>query len=174
MQELTMAISLYDVTIPMLSTALSNLDAILDKAIAHATAKKIDAKVLPDTRLIADMMPLSRQIQTACDSAKGAAARLAGIDIPKHEDNETTLPELKARIAKALAFINTVKPDQLTGAESREITLTFPGKTLKFTGQSYVTTFVIPNFFFHVTMAYALLRQNGVDIGKLDYIGKLE
>ena len=169
-----MAISLYDVTIPVLSAALTNLDGILDKAIAHATTKKIDSKVLAETRLIADMMPLARQVQTACDNAKGLAARLAGIDVPKHEDNETTLPELQARIAKTLAFLNTVRPEQLDGAESREIVLTFPGMTLKFTGHTYVTTFVIPNFFFHVTMAYAVLRQNGVDIGKGDYLGKIQ
>ncbi len=169
-----MAISLYDVTIPVLSAALTNLDAILDKGIAHATAKKIDSKVLADVRLIADMMPLARQVQSACDNAKGAVARLAGIDNPKYEDTETTLPELKARIAKTLEFIKTVKPEQLQGAETRDITLSFPSMSLKFTGHSYVTTFVIPNFYFHVTMAYALLRQNGVDIGKRDFLGKIQ
>ena len=169
-----MSIALYDVTIPVLCAALTNLDGILDKAIAHEAAKKIDAKVLPQTRLIADMMPFARQIQTSCDNAKGAAARLAGIDNPKHEDNETTLPELKARIAKTLAFLKTVKPEQINGAESREVTLAFPNMTLKFTGHSYVTTFLLPNFFFHVTMAYAVLRQNGVDIGKGDYMGKIQ
>ncbi len=169
-----MTISIYDVTIPVLSAALSNLDGIIDKAITHETAKKIDAKVLPQTRLIADMMPFARQIQTACDNAKGAAARLAGIDPPKHEDNETTLPELKARIAKTLAFIRTIKAEQLKDAESRDITLTFPSMTLKFTGLTYITTFVLPNFFFHVTMAYAVLRQNGVEIGKGDYLGKVQ
>lgn len=169
-----MSISLYDVTVPVLSASLTNLSAILDKSVAHAAAKKFDPNVLADTRLIADMMPLRRQIQTACDTAKGAAARLAGIDNPKHEDNETTLPELKARIAKTLDFLKTVTAQQLEGAESREITLTFPNMTLKFTGHSYVTTFVLPNFFFHVTMAYALLRQNGVELGKVDYLGKIQ
>src|SRR5216684_221785 len=148
-----MSVSLYDVSIPVLSLSLNNLAAILDKAASHAETKKVDPKALPAARLIIDMLPLSAQIQIACDTAKGAAARLAGIEIPKHADTEATLDELKARIAK---------------------TLQFPQSTLKFTGVNYLTNFVLPNFFFHVTMAYALLRKNGVDIGKRDFLGQIQ
>src|ERR1700680_1784799 len=140
-----MSVSLYDVSIPVLSLSLNNLAAILDKAASHAEAKKVDPKALPAVRLIADMLPLSAQIQIACDTAKGAAARLAGIEVPKHEDTEATLDELKARIAKTLQFINSVKPEQLQGAETREIVLKFPKNTLKFAGVNYLTNFVLPN-----------------------------
>jgi hypothetical protein len=169
-----MSITLYDVTIPVLCAALTNLSAILDKGIAHAAEKQFDAKALADSRLIADMHPLARQVQIACDTAKGAAARLAGIDAPKHEDIESTLPELQARIAKTLNFIQTIQPQQINGAEAREIVMVLPALTLKFTGHTYVTTFVLPNFFFHVTTVYALLRQNGVALSKRDYLGKIQ
>jgi hypothetical protein len=169
-----MSVSLYDVSIPIFTLSLNNLAAILDKAISHAEGKKLDPKVVPATRLIIDMLPLSSQVQIACDTAKGAAGRLAGIEIPKHPDTETTLPELKARVDKTLEFIKTVKPEQLQGAETREIVLQFPQSTLKFTGLNYVTNFVLPNFFFHVTMAYALLRKNGVDLGKRDFLGPIQ
>ena len=169
-----MSISLYDVSIPVLTLTLSNLSAILDKAASHADTKKVDPKAIPQARLIVDMLPLSAQIQIACDTAKGAAARLAGVDIPKHEDTEATLPELKARVAKTLDFIKTIKPEQVQGAETREIVLQFPQTTLKFTGINYLTNFVLPNFFFHVTMAYALLRKNGVDLGKRDFLGAIQ
>jgi hypothetical protein len=166
-----MSVSLYDVSIPIFTLSLSNLSVILDKAASHAEGKKVDPKVIPQTRLIVDMLPLSAQIQIACDTAKGAAARLAGIEVPKHEDTETTLAELKGRVAKTLDFIKTIKPEQLQGAETREIVLQFPQTTLKFNGINYLTNFVLPNFFFHVTMAYALLRKNGVDLGKRDFLG---
>jgi hypothetical protein len=169
-----MSVSLYDVSIPVFSLSLNNLAAILDKAASHGEAKKVDPKALPAARLIIDMLPLSAQIQIACDTAKGAAARLAGIEIPKHEDTEATLDELKARIVKTLEFIKTIKPDQLQGAETREITLKSPQSTLKFTGLSYLTNFVLPNFYFHVTMAYALLRKNGVELGKRDFLGPIQ
>ena len=120
------------------------------------------------------MLPLSNQIQIACDTAKGAAARLAGIPIPKHEDTEATIVELKARIAKTLEFIKTIKPEQLQGSETREIVLEFPQNTLKFNGVNYLTNFVLPNFFFHMTIAYALLRKNGVDLGKRDFLGPIQ
>jgi hypothetical protein len=169
-----MSVSLYDVSIPIFTLSLNNLAAILDKAASHAEDKKVDPKVLPATRLIADMLPLSAQIQIACDTAKGAAARLAGVEIPKHEDTEATLAELKARVAKTLDFVKTIKPEQLQGAETRQIVLQFPQNTLKFTGVNYVTNFVLPNFFFHMTMAYALLRKNGVDLGKRDFLGSIQ
>ncbi len=169
-----MSVSLYDLSIPPMVLALSNLSALLDKAAAHSEAKKIDPKVLPAARLIADMFPLSRQVQIACDTAKGAAARLAGVEPPKHEDNETTLAELKARIAKTIDFVGSIKAAQLAGAESREIVLKFPNQTLTFSGLDYLRKFVLPNLYFHVTTAYALLRQNGVDIGKRDYLGEIQ
>jgi uncharacterized protein len=166
-----MPVSLYDISIPVFTLTLNNLAAILDKAASHAEAKKVDPRALPSERLIIDMLPLSAQIQIACDTAKGAAARLAGMPVPKHEDTESTIAELKARISKTLDFIKTVKPEQLQGAEAREIVLKFPQNTLEFTGLSYLTSFVLPNFFFHVTIAYALLRKNGVDLGKRDFLG---
>jgi len=169
-----MSISMYDVSIPIFTLSLNNLSAILDKADAHTEAKKVDPKVLPGTRLIADMLPLSAQIQIACDTAKGAAARLAGVEVPKHEDTEATIPELKARVAKTLEFIKTIKAEQLQGAETREIVMQFPQNTLKFTGLNYLTNFVLPNFFFHMTIAYALLRKNGVDLGKRDFLGPIQ
>jgi len=169
-----MSLSLYEVSIPVFTLSLSNLATILDKAASHAATKKVDPKVLPAARLIIDMLPLSSQIQIACDTAKGAAARLAGIEVPKHEDTEATLDELKARVAKTLDFIKTIKPEQLEGAERREIVLQFPQSTLKFTGVNYLTNFALPNFFFHVTTAYALMRKNGVDLGKRDFLGPLQ
>ena len=169
-----MSISMYDVSIPIFTLSLSNLSAILDKAASHQDSKKVDPKVIPQARLIVDMLPLSAQIQIACDTAKGAAARLAGVEPPKHEDTEATLAELKARVAKTLDFIKTIKPEQLQGAETREIVLKFPQTTLKFTGINYLTNFVLPNFFFHVTTAYALLRKNGVDLGKRDFLGPIQ
>jgi hypothetical protein len=169
-----MSISLYDVSIPIFILSLNNLNDILDKAASYADVKKVEPKTFPQARLIVDMLPLSSQIQIACDTAKGAAARLAGIEVPKHVDNEATLPELKARITKTLDFIKTIKPEQLQNAETREITLKFPQSTLKFTGVKYLTNFVLPNFLFHVTMAYALLRENGVDIGKRDFLGPIQ
>lgn len=169
-----MSVSLYEVSIPVFTLSLSNLSAILDKAESHGEAKKVDPKVIPQARLIVDMLPLSAQIQIACDTAKGAAARLAGVEVPKHEDTEATLPELKARVAKTLDFIKTIKPQQLQGAETREIVLQFPQTTLKFTGINFLTNFALPNFFFHVTMAYALLRKNGVELGKRDFLGPIQ
>jgi uncharacterized protein len=169
-----MPLSLYDVSIPVFTLSLTNLSAILDKAASHAEEKKVDPKAIPQARLIVDMLPLSAQIQIACDTAKGAAARLAGVEVPKHEDTESTLAELKARVAKTLDFIKTIKPAQLQGAEGREIVLQFPQGALKFNGLNYLTNFALPNFFFHVTMAYALLRKNGVDLGKRDFLGPMQ
>lgn len=169
-----MSISLYDFSISVISRGLSNLSVILDKAAAYAEAKKIDPLVLAQARLYPDMFPLSRQVQIACDTAKGAAARLAGIEIPKHEDTEVTLADLKKRVAKTLDFLKTVTPEQLKGAESRPIEIKNPNGSLNFTGSSYVTHFVLPNFYFHVSMAYALLRHNGLEVGKMDFLGPLQ
>jgi hypothetical protein len=117
------------------------------------------------------MFPLTRQVQIACDTAKGAAARLAGIDVPKHEDTEASLADLKQRIAKTVDFLRSVKPEMLKDAEGRSIELKFPNGTQKFTALAYLTDFVLPNFYFHVSMVYALLRKSGVEIGKPDYLG---
>ena len=168
-----MTISIYDVSIPVLTRGLTNLSSILDKAAAHAAAKKFDPAALAQARLFPDMFPLTRQVQITCDTAKGAAARLAGIDIPKHEDTETTLDELKQRIAKTLDFVKSVKPEQMKGAESKTIELKFPNRTITFTGLSYLVDFVLPNFFFHESMTYALLRSGGVEVGKMDYLGSV-
>jgi len=169
-----MALSLYDVSIPPLTRGLTNLSVILDKAAAHATAKKFDSVVLAQSRLFPDMYALARQVQIACDTAKGAAARLAQIDVPKHEDTETTLPELKARIAKTLDFLKTITAAQLQGAESRNIEIKFPNGAVNFTGTAYVTDFVLPNFYFHASMVYALLRKAGVEVGKRDFLGAIQ
>jgi uncharacterized protein len=171
---LKMSMSLYDFSIPVLSRGLTNLSVILDKAEANAAAKKFDPVVLAQTRLYPDMFPLSRQVQIACDSAKGAAARLAGLEIPKHEDNEVTLAELKQRVAKTLDFLKTVTANQLKDAEDKAIEIKFPNGTLKFSGRSYLNDFVLPNFYFHLSMVYALLRHNGVELGKGDFLGAIQ
>lgn len=169
-----MTTSLYDFTVPAFARALTSLSRQLDKAHARAVQKKTDFKAFAETRLIADMLPLTAQIQIASDNAKGAVARLTGIDAPKFEDNETTYEELQARIAKTLDFINSVTPEQFVGAESRQVVLKFPSLTLSFLGQDYVTKFALPNFYFHATMAYALMRKNGVELGKPDFIGDIQ
>jgi len=168
-----MTLSLYDVSIPVLVRGLTNLAVLIDKAVAHCEVKKIDSAVLAQARLYPDMFPLTRQVQITCDTAKGAAARLAGIEMPKHEDTETTLAELKQRIAKTLDFIQSVKASQLAGAESRSIEIKTPNRTLNFTGLSYLNHFVLPNFYFHESISYAILRHNGVEVGKNDYLGAI-
>jgi hypothetical protein len=169
-----MTISLYDISIPALTRGLTNMSAILDKAAAYATAKKIDSTVLAQTRLFPDMHPLSRQVQIACDTAKGAGGRLAGIEVPKHEDTETTLPELKARIAKTIDFLKTITAAQVAGDDHRAIEIKFPNGAWKFTAIDYVSGFVLPNFYFHSSMVYALLRKAGIEIGKSDFLGALQ
>jgi hypothetical protein len=162
---------MYQASIPVFVRAFGNLSAILDKAAAHAEAKKIDPAVFINSRLAPDMFPLSRQVQSASDSAKGCAARLAGIDVPRYEDTETTFPELQARIARTVAFLQSVNAAQIDGSEDRTITLKLRSGEVKFPGRAYLLTFVLPNFFFHVTTAYAILRHNGLEIGKTDYLG---
>jgi hypothetical protein len=169
-----MAISMYDISIPAFKRGLTNLSTLLDKAAAHAAEKKFDSVVLVQLRLFPDMLALSSQVQIACDMAKGAAARLAGVEIPKHDDTEVTLDDLKARIAKTLAFLDTITPGALQGAETRPVVLKTASRTLNFTGLSYLTDFVLPNLYFHVSIAYALLRSSGIDIGKRDYLGKIQ
>ena len=166
------AITLYNATTPVFNQLLGGLSACIDKAIAHCEAKKIDPSVLVNERLIADMLPFSKQIQIACDQARGGMARLAGIDVPKVEDTETTLAQLKTRIESTLAFVNSIGTAQLSGAEDREIVLQMRAGPTTFKGLTYLLHFVLPNFHFHVTTAYNILRRNGVDIGKRDYLGK--
>jgi hypothetical protein len=168
-----MTLSMYDLSIPVLTRGLTNLSAILDKAAAHAADRKFEPAALVQARLFPDMFPLSLQVQITCDTAKGAAGRLAGIEIPKHEDTESTLEELKQRIAKTLDFLKSVTADQMKGAESRPIEIKTPNRTLSFTGLSYLTNFVLPNFYFHESMTYALLRSSGVEIGKMDFLGAI-
>jgi len=166
-----MTISMYQASAPRFANILKNLSAILDKAKAHAEAKKIDELVLTSSRLYPDMYPLARQVQIACDAAKGAVARLSGMEAPKHEDSEKTFDELKERIAKTLAFIATVKPAQIDGSEEKDIVLKLQGKDVPFKGQQYLLGFVLPNFYFHSTTAYNILRHNGVELGKRDFVG---
>jgi uncharacterized protein len=169
-----MSVSMYDFSIPVMTRGLTNMSAILDKAAAHAAAKKFDSVVLAQARLFPDMYPLARQVQIACDTAKGAAARLAGIEVPKHADTETTFAELKARIAKTVDFLKSVTAAQLKDTESRAIEIKFPDGSWKFTGIGYLNDFVLPNFYFHVSMVYALLRKSGVEIGKGDFLGAIQ
>jgi len=166
-----MSLTMYQASIPAFVRMLGNLSAILDKAAAHAEAKKIDPAVFINARLAPDMFPLSRQVQIATDMVKGCAARLAGIEVPSYEDNESTFAELQARIAKTKEFLQTVSAAQIDGSEERQITLKFGSKELNFLGQAYLLDFVIPNFHFHLTTTYAILRHNGVEIGKKDYVG---
>jgi hypothetical protein len=166
-----MKISMYQASAPRFANMLRNLSAILDKAQAHAEAKKIDPAVFTQSRLAPDMFPLSRQVQSACDSAKGAVARLAGVEIPRHEDTEQTFAELKARIAKTVDFVESLKPAQIDGSEERDVVLKLRGQDVKFNGLQYLLGFAYPNFYFHVTTAYNILRHNGVEIGKRDYVG---
>lgn len=166
-----MNLTMYQASAPRFANTLRNLSAILDKAQAHCEAKKIDPAVMAGMRLIADMFPLSRQVQIACDTAKGAMARLAGVDVPKHEDSEQTLAELKQRIARTIDFILSVKPEALDGSETRQVSLRIGGKDTAFTGLQYLLGHAWPNFYFHVTTAYDILRANGVELGKRDYIG---
>ena len=166
-----MKISMYQASAPRFANTLRNLSAILDKAQAHAERLKLDPTVVGSLRLIADMFPLSRQVQIACDTAKGAVARLAGVEIPKHEDTEQTLAELKARIAKTLDFMESVAKEKLENSEDREVVLKMRGGEVKYAGLQYLMGHAYPNFYFHVTTAYNILRANGVEIGKRDYIG---
>jgi hypothetical protein len=168
-----MAISMYLASIPPILRALTNLRTILEKAEAHAEARKIDPSVLVNARLYPDMFPLSRQVQIATDNAKGAASRLAGTTPPKYEDNESTFPELVARIDKTIALLKTFKPEQIDGSEEKTITLPMHDRTLTFKGLPYLLDYVIPNIYFHVTTAYAILRHNGVEIGKKDFLGEI-
>jgi len=166
-----MAISMYQASAPRFANTLKNLTAILDKAQAHCEARKIDPLVLTTARLYPDMFPFTRQIQIACDAAKGACARLAGVENPSFGDTEQTFADLKARIAKTADFIGSIKPAQIDGSEDRDIAMKVGGKDVTFKGMQYLCGHALPTFYFHVVTAYDILRHNGVEIGKRDYIG---
>ena len=166
-----MPISMYQASAPRFANALKNLSAILDKAQAHAEAKKIEPAVLLASRLYPDMFPLLRQIQIASDSAKGPVARLAGVEVPKYEDTEETIADLKARLAKTIDFVSSIKPAQIDGSGEKDIHLKLGAREVDWKGMQYLLGFALPNFYFHVVTAYDILRHNGVEIGKRDFIG---
>jgi hypothetical protein len=168
-----MSISMYQISVPVFIRMLTNLDAILKKGAAYAEARKVEPSVLTGSRLFPDMFPLVRQVQIATDTAKGASSRLAGLEPPKYEDNEVGFDELYARLHKTIAYLETLKPEQFDGSEQRTITLSHHGEEVSYTGADYLLTNVLPNFFFHVTTAYDILRHCGVEIGKKDYLGAL-
>ncbi|UDF04197.1 DUF1993 family protein [Asticcacaulis sp. AND118] len=163
-------VSIHSMTVPILINAMKNLTHLLTKAEAFAETKKIDPSVVIEARLALDMHPLRRQIQSVSDTAKGAVARLTGTEIPSMSDTETTFAELKARLARTIAYVESVDPALFDGAENRDVVLKLPGREIPFTGYSYAVGFVIPNLFFHVTTAYAILRHYGVELGKTDYL----
>jgi hypothetical protein len=163
-------VSIYAASAPTFVRMLKNLAAMLNKAEAHAKSKNFDVTTLLNDRLAPDMFTLMRQIQIATDHAKGAMARLANQVPEAIEDKEVTLADLQARIAKVIAIVESFKPEQLEGAENREVSIKIPGSELKFDGQTYLHSWALPNFYFHATMAYAILRHNGVDLGKKDFL----
>ncbi len=166
-----MPLSMYQASVPRFINTLGNLSAILDKTQAHVDAKKLDETALTGFRLYPDMLPMARQVMIVTDTAKGLAARLAGVDIPVYEDTEKTLAELKVRIAKTVAYLQTFQPAQIDGTEDKEIVIKRGDKETRYTGQQFLLGHAVPNFYFHVTTAYAILRHNGVEIGKRDYLG---
>ncbi|MBP6011109.1 MAG: DUF1993 family protein [Alphaproteobacteria bacterium] len=166
-----MSVNAYQATVPAFVQILNAISAILKKAAAHAEAKKIDPAVFVNARIAPDMFPLSRQVQIATDHAKGASARLAGVDVPSYADTETTFDELQARIAKTLDFVKGLKPAQFDGGFDRDVTLTIAGQKMTWKGNVYLHQFALPNFYFHATAAYAILRHNGVEVGKRDFLG---
>ena len=168
-----MTLSMYQASVPVFVHTLAALSAVLDKAAAHAAQRKIEPSVLLNTRLFPDMFPLVRQVQLAADFAKGPAARLAGLEVPKFADAETTFDELKVRIAKTVEFVKGLKPSQIDGSEDRDITIPIGGKPQSFKGQPYLLHFALPNFFFHATTAYDILRHCGVEVGKRDFLGPI-
>lgn len=166
-----MSISMYNASVPVFTSMLGNLRAILEKAAAHAETKKLDAATLPNSRLFPDMLALTRQVQIACDMAKNCPSRLAGNEPPKMEDTEASFAELITRIDKTLAHLKSFKPADIDGSEDKAISLKTPFGALNFTGLQYLLHFAMPNFYFHTTTTYAILRHNGVVLGKQDFLG---
>lgn len=167
-----MTISMYQASVPAFTKMLTNLKDLLKKAEDYCAAKKIEPSVLLTARLYPDMFHLTRQVQIAADIAKGAASRIAGVEIPSYEDKEASFADLYARIDKTLAYVATFTPAQIDGKENADITITPGGKTMQFKGEPYLVHWVMPNFYFHVMAVYAILRHNGVEVGKNDYLGK--
>jgi hypothetical protein len=170
-KESMMANQAYDVMSAIFTKMLPNLKSILSKAEADAKARKIDPQVFLQARLAPDMFALTRQVQIVTDQVKGGLARLSGSDVPSWEDNESTFADLQARVDKAIAYVKTFKPEQFEGADTRKVELKFPNATFSFNGRDYLINFVLPNFYFHMTTAYAILRHNGVPLGKRDFTG---
>ncbi len=168
-----MKITMYAMTVETFVPTLQNLSKLLDKGVARAEAKKFDTSVLVNARLAPDMLPLSRQIQITCDTVKGAVARLAGKEPAKFEDYEKTIDELKTRIAKTIDYISGFSASELEGSEDRDIKIPLRDRTLEMKGLPFLRSWVIPNFYFHMVTTYALLRHNGVEIGKRDFLGNL-
>lgn len=169
-----MPISMYQTSVATFTSMLGNLAAILEKGAEYGAARKLDPTVLPGSRLFPDMRPLTSQIQIATDNAKGCAARLAGQQPPAFEDNEQTMPDLIARLRKTIDYLNTFSAAQIDGSEEKDITLKIGSYEMKFKGQHYLLAFALPNFYFHITTAYNILRHNGVEIGKQDFLGKIQ
>lgn len=170
-----MSLSMYQLTVPVFAHALQSLLGILSKAEAFAEAKKLDASVLPNARLAPDMYPLKKQVQVVSDTARGGVARLAGIEVPSWPDDEDTLQQLKTRVQKTIDYVNAFTPAQIDGSEDQPIELKFAsGYDLKFTGLSLVQLMVMPNLYFHLSIAYGILRHNGVELGKGDLLGKVQ
>jgi uncharacterized protein len=167
-----MTISMYQASVPPLIRSLNNLIVILGKGAAHAESRKIDPAVLINSRLFPDMFSLAKQVQIASDVARRGVARLAGVDAPKFEDDETTFAELIARLQKTTIYLETISPDQIDGSEEKPIALPMGDQTINLEGLPYLLTFVLPNVYFHVTTTYNILRHSGVELGKLDYLGK--
>ena len=166
-----MSITMHSASAPIFVSLLGNLTTWLDKAEAHAAAKKFEPSVYMTARLAPDMLPFANQIQIACDTAKFLVARLAGIEAPKFDDAETSLADLRARVAATIAFVKSVPAASIDGTEDKDVTLPRRGGPIVMKGQAYLTQFALPNFFFHMTAAYALLRHNGVELGKMDFLG---
>ena len=169
-----MTLSMYQASVPVFVRTLTNLSAILDKAVHHAAQRKIEPSVLLGTRLFPDMFPLLRQVQLTSDFAKGTAARLAGAEVPQFPDTETSFEDLKARITRTIDFVKSFKPGQIDGSEEREITIPIGGQPHSFKGQAYLLHQAMPNFYFHATATYAILRHCGVEVGKRDFLGPFD
>ena len=166
-----MSITMHSASVPIFARMLGNVNVWLDKAEAHASAKKFEPGVLLEARLAPDMLTFTKQLQIACDTAKFCVARLAGVESPKFDDSETTIEQLRERINATITFLKSVPAAKIDGSEAKEVTLPRRSGPIQMTGEAYLKHFALPNFFFHITTAYALLRHNGVEVGKMDYLG---
>ena len=167
-----MTISMFQASAPVFLQVLKGLSKVIDKAEAHAQARKIDEQALLQMRIFPDMFPFARQVQITTDGAKGCMARLAGATAPSYEDTEASFAELRARVARTMAYVESFKAEQIDGSEERDIVLKFPGATFEYKGQAFLLTHALPNAFFHAATAYDLMRQAGVELGKGDYLGR--